>query len=122
MKKRLIKSYTYVHFGDTCPYQALLEIHPYYLFSKWCVIDLHLRTKARIYSLNKNIFNKPSGAHHIFYHKKVIFFEIALGRRLFSKTRYFIVLLKPKLIVITYITKTYIYKSFTHSRIFVRQL
>ena len=60
-----MKSYTYVHFGDTRPHQALLEIHPCYLFSKWCVIDLHLRTKGRIYSLKKNIFGKPSHTHHI---------------------------------------------------------
>ena len=64
-KKGHVKSYTYVHFGDTCPHRALVEIHPYHLFCKRCITDLYLKTKARIYSEKKNLFSKPSRAHHI---------------------------------------------------------
>ena len=88
-----MKRYTYVHFDDTGPHRAVLETDPYYLFSKLCVIDLYLRTKTRIYSVKKNLFSKPSPAHHNFSAEEGSFFKIALGTRLFSKVRYFIVLL-----------------------------
>ena len=64
--KKDMKRQIYVHFGDTRPHRAVLEIHPYYLFSNWCAIDLYLRTKARIYSVKKNLLSKPSRVHHIF--------------------------------------------------------
>ena len=65
-EKRHMKRYTYVHFGDTRPHQAVFEIHPYYLFSKWYAIDLYLSTKTRIHLLKKNLFIEPSRTHHIF--------------------------------------------------------
>ena len=70
-----MKNYTYVHFGDTRPHRVVLEIHPYYLFSKWCVIDLYLRTKTRIYSAKKNLFSKLFFTHHIFSAWRMFFFQ-----------------------------------------------
>ena len=82
-KKGHVKSYTYVHFGDACPHRALVETHPY-----------HLKNKG------KNLFRKEVySANHLapitsFQDKKFShFLNIALGTRLFSKARYFIVLL-----------------------------
>ena len=82
-----MKRDTYVHFGDT-PHWAVLKIHSYCLFSKWCVIDLHLRTNKRIYSVKKNLFSKPSRAHHIFSIRR-FFFQNCSGHKVVQQSSLF---------------------------------
>ena len=121
-KKGHIKSHTHIDFGDTRPHRVLLEIHPSHIFSRWCVIDLYLRTKTRIYSVKKNLFSKPSHAYHIFSAlEEGYFFKIALETWLLAK-----------LVILSFYynenesnhlhNKNLIWKSFTHSRFFVSKL